>query len=160
MIALVWRQADPPIRTQWRGPDGSLAPSALSVPPMPLATLIGPPGLAGPAGAVGPAGPIGPSGPAGPTGPAGSTALSGSAQISIPAAAGAWEVSASVAALGVVPTNRLFLTLAPASDADENDPELIDLLSLAGTPGTDSIFVTASFAAPVSGPLNFNWSAF
>jgi hypothetical protein len=55
MIALVWRQPDPSLVTRWRGPEGSLIPSALSVPLMPIATLIGPPGVAGPPGAVGPA---------------------------------------------------------------------------------------------------------
>lgn len=181
MIALVWRQLDPPIKTQWRGPEGSLAPSALSVPLTPLATLIGPPGVAGPAGTAGPAGvtgapgasgavgapgpagqtgPAGPTGPPGPTGPSGAASLSGSVQISIPSGAGQWEARESVAAAGVVPASRLFLALAPATDADENDPELIDLLSLAGTPTTDSILISASFAAPVSGPLKLNWSAF
>jgi hypothetical protein len=69
-------------------------------------------------------------------------------------------VTQSVSASGVLPASRVFLMLAPGSDADENDPELIDLLSLSGTAETDSILVNASFAAPVSGPLNLNWSAF
>lgn len=47
-LALRWRHADPPIVTQWRGPDGSLALSALAIPPRPIAALIGPPGPAGP----------------------------------------------------------------------------------------------------------------
>jgi hypothetical protein len=50
VIALQWRMPDAPITTRWRGPDGSLAPSALAVPIMPIATLIGPPGVAGPPG--------------------------------------------------------------------------------------------------------------
>jgi hypothetical protein len=103
---------------------------------------------------------MGPIGLTGPQGPAGGAALSGTAQVGIASASGGWEVSQTVAAPGVVPASRVYLTLAPAPDADENDPELIDLLSLAGTPGTDSIAVSASFAAPVSGPLNLNWSAF
>jgi Collagen triple helix repeat (20 copies) len=95
MITLIWRQPDPPIRARWRGPDASLARSALTVPPMPIATLIGPPGVAGiqgadgvsnipgPAGATGPAGPIGPVGPQGADGvsnipgPAGATGPAG-----------------------------------------------------------------------------------
>ncbi len=54
MMALVWRMPDPALITQWRGPDGRMVPSALAVPPMPLATLVGPPGVAGPPGATGP----------------------------------------------------------------------------------------------------------
>ncbi len=55
MMTLVWRQADPAIVTQWRGPDERLAPAALTVPIPPIPTLIGPPGVAGP---VGPQGPV------------------------------------------------------------------------------------------------------
>lgn len=54
MIALQWRQPDPPLRLRWRGADGRLAPSALAVPVPPVPTLIGPPGIAGPPGPEGP----------------------------------------------------------------------------------------------------------
>jgi hypothetical protein len=53
MISLQWRQPKPLIVTQWRGPDDRLAPSALAVPPHPIPTLIGPPGVAGPPGPEG-----------------------------------------------------------------------------------------------------------
>jgi hypothetical protein len=53
MIMLVWRQPDPPVRTRWRGPHGSLAVSALSLGTPIVPTLIGPPGLPGPQGPPG-----------------------------------------------------------------------------------------------------------
>ncbi len=49
-MVVQWRRPDPLILTRWRGPDGRLAPSALAVPPLPIPTIIGPPGPAGPPG--------------------------------------------------------------------------------------------------------------
>ncbi len=198
MIALLWRQPDPPIVTRWRGPDGSLARSALAVPPLPIATLIGPPGPPGPQGlpgtatGTGPAGPQGPVGPAGPTGLTGATGLTGPAgvagatgptgsvgpvgpigpagapgagglsglvTITIPSGAGQSELQQSVTAAGVTSSSRIFLSLAAASDTDENDPELLSVSSLSGAPSTGAILITATFAEPTSGPVSLNWSA-
>lgn len=50
MMLLNWRKPDPPIVTRWRGPDGRLAVSALSLGATTLPTLIGPPGPQGPPG--------------------------------------------------------------------------------------------------------------
>ncbi|MEQ1548936.1 MAG: hypothetical protein ABL918_09870 [Chakrabartia sp.] len=158
MIILGWRKPDPPIVTRWRGPDGSLAPSALAVPPQPIATLIGPPGLSGSQGATGPQGPQGPQGPTGPQGASGSS-ISGVATITVPDGAGRFEHQQSVIAPGVTPASRIFLTLAPATDMDENTPELLDLVSISGAPESNAISIAAHFSAPVSGPISFNWSA-
>jgi hypothetical protein len=71
MIALIWRRPDPPIMTQWRGPEGRAANSALTIPLPQLAAIIGPPGERGPPGPPGSTdvqGPVGPAGPAGPKG--------------------------------------------------------------------------------------------
>jgi hypothetical protein len=55
MIALRFRQSDPAIITRWRGPDRQMAAGAIASPlPAPVATIIGPPGVAGPAGPEGP----------------------------------------------------------------------------------------------------------
>ena len=54
MIALRWRQPEPAIFVRWRGPDGVNAPGAVVTPPLPVAVLIGPPGIAGPQGPEGP----------------------------------------------------------------------------------------------------------
>ncbi len=179
MIVLGWRKPDPPIVARWRGPDGSLAPSALAVPPQPIATLIGPPGLPGPQGPQGEpgsatgAGPAGPAGSAGPIGPQGATGLqgasgpqgasgssiSGVATITVPDGAGRFEHQQSVIATGVTPASRIILTLAPATDMDENTPELLDLASVSGAPESNAISIAAHFSAPVSGPISFNWSA-
>lgn len=181
MIALTWRQPDPPIITRWRGPDGSLAPSALAVPLRPIATLIGPPGTTGnsgptgPTGAIGPQGPVGPigttgaigsigaTGPTGATGPIGATGtgpLSGTASLTVPDPAGRLEHLETLAAPGVTASNRLFVGLAPVDDGDENDPELTDLICLSALAGSNSIAVTATFGGRMSGPIKLNWSAF
>lgn len=75
MMLLQWRQDKPALELRWRGPDGGLAPRMAANPPMPIPTLIGPPGVEGIAGPVGPPGPIGPAGATGAQGPIG---LSGS----------------------------------------------------------------------------------
>jgi hypothetical protein len=86
--------------------------------------------------------------------------LSGTASLSLVNPAGKLEHSESVVATGVTPAARLFIALAPTSDEDENDPELTDLAAISASPGTGSIAVTAAFAAPMSGPLKINWSAY
>lgn len=162
MIALRWRQPEAVIVTRWRGPYGSLAQSALAVPSMPLATLIGPPGLPGAAGAqgpIGPAGPAGPQGAPGPQGPAGAGALAGTATITAPGPAGVIEWEETAAAGGVVPASRIFLALAPSADEDENCADMLDVSALSGRAGTDQITITAAFAEAVSGPVKLNWSA-
>ncbi len=50
ITVLTWRRPDPPIITRWRGPTGRTAVTAAANPPTPVATIIGPPGVAGPAG--------------------------------------------------------------------------------------------------------------
>jgi Collagen triple helix repeat (20 copies) len=96
-LLLLWRQSDPPIVTIWRGPEGSLAPSALAVPPRAFATLIGPPGVAGPAGPPGAAGATGPAGPAGATGASGPAGATGATGPSGPAGPGGAAGSAGPA---------------------------------------------------------------
>jgi hypothetical protein len=54
MIALRWRLPDLVLQTLWRGPDGAIAAQAVVIPFAPVATLIGPPGVAGPPGPEGP----------------------------------------------------------------------------------------------------------
>jgi hypothetical protein len=136
MIVIAWRKPDPPLVTQWRGATGRAAASALSANETTIATLIGPPGIAGPA------------------------PLSGKVTIIMPNGQGAFEHQQSFEVEGILPSHRLFVALAPVSDDDENCPEMIDITSLSGATASDSITITASFAAPVSGPVILNWSAF
>lgn len=79
--------------------------------------------------------------------------------ITAPGPAGVIEWEETVAAMGVVPASRLFLSLAPAVDDDENCPEMLALSSLCALAGSDQITVTAAFAQSTSGPIKLNWSA-
>jgi Collagen triple helix repeat (20 copies) len=222
MMTLIWRRPEPAIRTQWRGPDGRAAGSALALPLPQLAAIIGPPGERGPAGPAGIAGPAGLAGPPGPkgdpgaigskgdrgdpgaagatgapgpagaqgpkgdpgamgtTGPKGdpgnpgiagpkgdpgvpgipgAAALGGFVTITLPAGRGVREWRESVAAPGVTPTSRVQLGLAPASDAQENDPELLFPIALWARPTLGSLQIGAAFAHPVAGAVTLIWSA-
>jgi len=90
----------------------------------------------------------------------GGSALSGTAVLSVPGPKGRLEWVQTFAAVGVLPTSRIVLSLAGEADSAENDPELLDVLSLWGTPATGEITIGATFGAQVSGPVTVNWSAF
>ena len=147
------------------GPTGATGPIG---PPGPTGSvgLQGSPGINGAVGAAGSIGPQGPAGAVGPAGPSGSQGvagpgpLSGTATVTITEPAGRLEHQETLSADGVAVGHRLFVGLAPCSDADENDPELIDMLSLSALAGANSIAVTAAFGAAISGPIKLNWSAF
>ena len=51
------------------------------------------------------------------------------------------------------------VSLAPSLDADENSPDLLDLVTLWAEPGTDQITLNATFSDPTSGAVKINWSA-
>ena len=131
-MLLAWRQPDPPVRTQWRGPDARVAVSALSAGAPQLAALIGPPGL---------------------------PPLSGRFALTMTDPSGEFEHVQTLPAPGVLPAHGIFLALASTTDGDENCAEMVDLAALSGAAGSGSITISASFLAPVSGPLILNWSA-
>jgi Collagen triple helix repeat (20 copies) len=162
MITILWRQPDPPIHTGWRGPEGRSTGSAL-VPPLPqLAAIIGPPGERGPAGPKGDPGSDGAQGApgiAGVPGVPGASALGGIVTITLPSGHGVREWRESVAAPGVTSASYVQLALAPASDAQENDPELLFPIALWAQPDAGSLHIGAAFAHPVSGAVNLIWSA-
>ncbi len=139
-LNLVWRQPSPPIITQWRGPSGTILPSALAplAPPV-LAAVIGPPG---------------------PTGAAGATVLTGEITLSLPSGEGVWDHESSHAAPGVSAGMSVVLALKPTPDEHENDPELADIACLAGLAESESLRVTMACTAPMSGPILLQWSAF
>jgi len=87
----------------------------------------------------------------------GGGSLSGTSSITVPS--GAFDDTETIAAVGVLPGDVVFVTLAPHDDTDENDPELLDLWSLSGVAGTDQITVKAVFASPTSGVVKVNWMA-
>lgn len=89
----------------------------------------------------------------------GGSALSGEATVDIPDGPGVLFHVETVAAVGVTPLNVVMLSLHPGTDEDENDPEMLDIRSLAARPLADQIEITATFGVPTSGPVRFNWSA-
>jgi hypothetical protein len=88
----------------------------------------------------------------------GGSVLSGSATLTL--STGRYEHQETVTATGVTGTNRISVWLDPATDDDENVPEMTDLITMAAAPGTNQITVTAAFHIPHSGPLKIQWSAF
>ena len=99
-------------------------------------------------------------GAVGPAGPPGGTGIGGTATVTISHQTGRFEHIQTVAAVGVTPSSRLTVGIAPAPDSAENDPELLDVQSLWASPGTDQITIGITFAVPTSGPILINWSAF
>lgn len=71
----------------------------------------------------------------------------------------ALEASTVISAPGVAPTSIITVALSPSLDADENSPELLDLVTLWAEAGTDQITLNATFADPTSGAVKINWSA-
>lgn len=69
------------------------------------------------------------------------------------------EHTETVAATGVLASNRIILGLAPCADSDENCPEMLDIISYVATPADGSVTITAAFSQLTSGPVKFNWSA-
>ena len=71
----------------------------------------------------------------------------------------ALEASSVISALGIAPTSIITVSLAPSLDADENSPDLLDLVTLWAEAGTDQITLSATFSDPTSGAVKINWSA-
>jgi hypothetical protein len=93
-----------------------------------------------------------------PGGGGGGSVLSGNVTLTL--STGRYEHQETVTATGVTGTNRISVWLDPATDDDENVPEMTDLITMAAAPGTNQITVTAAFHIPHSGPLKIQWSAF
>src|SRR5574343_833693 len=66
-------------------------------------------------------------------------------------ASAAYELSQTVAVVGVTAASRITTWLAPANDSDENDPEMLDLVTTWATPGTDAITFGMTFDTLTSG---------
>lgn len=58
---------------------------------------------------------------------------------------------------GVTSTSIIQLKLAPALDSDENDPEMLDLVTLVGIPATGSFDALMSFSDPQQGPIKLQY---
>jgi hypothetical protein len=83
------------------------------------------------------------------------TPINGIAVITVPTGL---EVTQTVVAVGVTSEMMIGTWLAPASDADENTPEMLDLSSLSAVAGTAEITITATFSSQTSGPVKIMWS--
>ena len=71
----------------------------------------------------------------------------------------ALEATTVISAPGVAPGSIITVSLAPSLDADENSPDLLDLVTLWAEAGTDQITLNATFSDPTSGAVKINWSA-
>lgn len=83
--------------------------------------------------------------------------LSGVATVTVPNNSLEW--SQTVAATGVTPSSIIVPQIAPHSDADENDAELLDIAAVSAAPGTDQITFTLAFASRAAGPVKLAWRA-
>jgi hypothetical protein len=81
--------------------------------------------------------------------------VSGSATVTVTGpAAGSIEWSQTVAATGLVSGSRVFVQLAPPDNAQENDPEMLDIAAMsAACLANDTLTVTMAFATPTRGPI-------
>ena len=71
----------------------------------------------------------------------------------------ALEASTTIAAPSVTPGSTIAVSLASSVHADENSPELLDLITLWGEAGADQFTLNATFSDPTSGAVKINWSA-
>lgn len=97
-------------------------------------------------------------GPTGPTGPAGASPTAYAGSFTVPGDLnGRREHRETIALVGVTPSSVIKTWLAPALDTDENDPELIDLVTLVAYPGTDQFDILATFSTLHSGEIKFQY---
>jgi hypothetical protein len=93
----------------------------------------------------------------GPQGAPGPAATSGITTITVPNNRMEWEET--VTASGVTGASRIFLSLAPTTDFDENSAEMLSVDAMSATPGTGQITISMAFAEPTAGPIKMNWMA-
>lgn len=83
-------------------------------------------------------------------------AASGQVTVTVPNNAMEWE---EAVAASVNPGQRITVSLAGVNDDEENDPELLDVASVAALAGSGALTVTIAFATPAAGPVKLNWIA-
>ena len=79
----------------------------------------------------------------------------GSASLSLPSAR--YEHYETITAVGVAVTSMIDVWLDPGTDQDENVAEMLDIVTLAGTPKANQIDIVATFDTPTSGNIKINW---
>lgn len=83
--------------------------------------------------------------------------LKGAASVTVPL--WAHDFTGTIPAVGVTPTDLIFIGLGAFTDEDENDPSLLDIAAMSAVAGTDEITVNVTFLTPTSGLIRLNWSA-
>lgn len=76
-----------------------------------------------------------------------------------PAARGRIEHEETVTFTGCLPANKVFVSVAPHLDSDENSAEMLGIDAISATAGTDQATVLMSFREPTSGPIRLNLMA-
>lgn len=89
----------------------------------------------------------------------GTTVLSGTALLTVPGPRGQFEHEETVAASGVTGSMRVFPSIAPHADTDENSEQALDVLAMAGEPGSGTITFRLAFGALTSGQIKINYMA-
>lgn len=88
------------------------------------------------------------------SGSGGSTVVSGLATVTVPI--NSYFHQESVTLTGCTSSMRIVCSLAPHTDADVNDEELLSVVALSAAPGTDSATVSIAFSEPTTGPVKVN----
>lgn len=86
------------------------------------------------------------------SGGGGGSVISGVGAITVPN--NAFEHSETIVAVGITLFSQVMVGLAPMLDSDENDPEMVDLITLSGQAGTDLIDIKIAFSEPTAGQIN------
>jgi len=142
------------------GPTGATGPAGATGPQGPQG-VAGPAGPQGSQGLMGLAGPQGPQGIQGPPGEGGGTTiLKGQVTLTLGDGSGTLSHTQTFSTTGVTSSMHVDVRLAGVASTEENEPELLDLVSLWAVPSTDSIEVGVTFSTLTSGPVLVNWSAF
>lgn len=81
--------------------------------------------------------------------------ITGVTSVSVPN--NSYYVEATVAVLGVLPSDVVTLSFAPTTPQDENEPSLLAVSSMTGIAGIDVITVNIEFLEPTSGPVLVNY---
>jgi len=89
----------------------------------------------------------------------GSTGSSAVAEVLLTVPANSTSHAEIVTFTGCTAVSRLFATIAPHLDTDENDPEMLDVASLSASPGVGTATVRVSFFEPTTGPIRINLMA-
>lgn len=87
----------------------------------------------------------------------GGGASASAATITVPAP-GRFEHYQTITDAAVSPTSVINIWLGATVNADENCPEMLDLVTLSAIPGAGNFEVTAAFSARTSGPIKLNYT--